>query len=56
MYTVKQFCAFVQISERYFYILKAQGLGPDLTRLGKNLRITHEAAKEWIKQRTERVA
>jgi hypothetical protein len=54
MYTLRQFCAFAQISERYFHVLRAQGLAPDLTRDGKNLRITHEAATEWLKQRAER--
>jgi hypothetical protein len=59
MYTIKQFCVYAQISERHFHVLRAQGRAPGLTRLGKNLRITHEAATEWIewmKQRTERMA
>jgi hypothetical protein len=56
MYSIKEFCEFAKISERYFSVLKAQGLAPDLTRLGKNLRITYEAANEWIRQRTERSA
>jgi len=56
MYTVKRFCALVQISERNFQILKAQVRAPDLTRLGRNLRITHAAAKDWIDRNIERVA
>lgn len=56
MYTIKQFCVYAQISERHFHVLRAQGRAPDLTRLGRNLRITHAAAKEWIDRHTERVA
>jgi hypothetical protein len=56
VYTIKQFCALAQISERSFYILKAQGLAPVLTKQGKNLAINHEAATKWLQKRTERVA
>lgn len=56
MYTIKQFCALAQISERSFYILKAQGLAPVLTKRGKNLAITEEVAAKWIQRRSERVA
>ena len=48
MYTIKEFCELAQISERHFNTLKAQGTGPDVTRLGRSIRITKEAAEEWL--------
>jgi hypothetical protein len=56
MYTIKKFCEFAKISERYYHLVRAQGLGPDVIRLGKSVRITKEAAKEWIDKRTEQGA
>ncbi len=56
MYTIEEFCEFAKISTRHFHTLKAQGLGPDLVRLGRSVRITKEAAKEWIDKHTERSA
>jgi hypothetical protein len=56
MYSIKEFCELAKISTRQFNILKAQGLGPDLVRLGRSVRITDEAANDWLKQRTERSA
>jgi len=53
MYTIKQFCAYAQISERQFHVFKDQFRGPDLTRIGRNLRITHEAAAEWVNSNRE---
>ncbi|WP_433963613.1 hypothetical protein [Tunturiibacter gelidiferens] len=56
MHTVKEFCELAKINTRQFDTLKAQGLGPDLVRLGRSVRITHEAAAEWINARAERTA
>jgi predicted DNA-binding transcriptional regulator AlpA len=56
MFTILQFCEYAKISTRHFHTLKAQGLGPDLVRIGRSVRITEEAAKEWIKKHTERPA
>jgi predicted DNA-binding transcriptional regulator AlpA len=53
MYTIPQFCEFAKISTRHFHTLRAQGLGPDLVRLGRSVRITEDAAREWIKKYTE---
>jgi hypothetical protein len=54
MYTIREFCAFAKISTRHFHTMKAQALGPDVTRFGHSVRITKEAAKEWIDKHTER--
>lgn len=56
MYTIKSFCEFAQISTRHFHTLRAQGLGPDLVRLGRSVRITEEAAQAWIARHTEPAA
>ena len=48
MLTIKQFCEVVGVSERYFHILKAQGLAPELTRQGRRVFISVDAAKEWL--------
>lgn len=51
MMTVRAFCAVTRISTRHFH-LKAKGLGPDLVRLGRSIRITEEAAQERLKKHT----
>lgn len=56
MYTIKEFCEFARISLRHFHALKAQGLGPRVTRLGRSVRITKEATREWLDKHTERQA
>jgi hypothetical protein len=55
MMTFRDFREFAKISTRHFQYLKAQGLGPDLVRLGRSVRITEKAAHAWIKKHTERV-
>jgi hypothetical protein len=56
MLTVKEFCAFAKISERYFHVLKAQGLAPEMTRSGRRLHISTEAAKAWLIAHERRAA
>jgi hypothetical protein len=56
MLTIKQFCEFVKISERYFHVLKAQGLAPELTRSGRRVLISSDAAKEWLAAHERRAA
>lgn len=56
MYTIAQFCEFAKISTRHFDTLKAQGLGPDIVRLGRSVRISEEAAQAWIAKHTEPAA
>ena len=47
MYSIPSFCKAHGISESFFYQLKAEGLGPDVLRLGARVFITHEAAARW---------
>jgi len=47
MFSVASFCQAHGISESFFYQLKAEGLGPDVLRLGARVFITHEAAARW---------
>jgi len=47
MYSVPSFCAAHGISESFFYQLQAEGLGPDVLRLGARVFVTHEAASRW---------
>ena len=54
--TIREFCEFAHISIRHFHTLRAQGLGPDLIRLGRSVRISEEAAQAWIKKHTEHAA
>jgi hypothetical protein len=56
MLTIKQFCEFARISERYFHVLRAQGLSPQLTRSGRRVTISTEAAKEWLVAHERRAA
>jgi predicted DNA-binding transcriptional regulator AlpA len=56
MYTIAQFCEVAKISTRDYYTLSAQGLGPDPVHLGRSVRITEEAAQEWIARHTEPAA
>jgi hypothetical protein len=55
MLTIRQFCEYTQISERLFHVLKAQGLGPRITRIGRRVLIAKDSAAEWLKSR-ERAA
>ena len=47
MYSIASFCAAHGISESFFYQLKAEGLGPDVLRLGARVFVTHESAARW---------
>lgn len=48
-YSVKDFCRAVGISTRMFYALTAAGDGPVLTRIGRRILITYEAADQWLR-------
>jgi excisionase family DNA binding protein len=57
LYTVRQFCAAHEISRATFYRLLKAGRGPRITKIGDAMRISVEAAKEWLaqtEQETER--
>jgi predicted DNA-binding transcriptional regulator AlpA len=52
-YGVEDFCRTVGISRSTFYALKHEGIGPRVTKVGKRLNlITHEAAEEWLRDRS----
>jgi hypothetical protein len=55
MHTVREFCEWLKISRRHFDLLKAQGLGPTITRVDGRIMITKQAATEWLKSQ-ERAA
>jgi hypothetical protein len=48
MYTINQFCESFEISRRRFDILKAQGLGPQLTRVNRRVYISRCSALQWV--------
>ena len=56
MLTVRDFCSLVKITERQFHILKAQGLGPQITRQGRRLMISQEAVTEFLLAHERRAA
>jgi hypothetical protein len=49
MYTVREFCEWVKISRRHFDLLKAQGIGPTITRVDGRIMITKDSTAEWLK-------
>jgi hypothetical protein len=49
-YDVRRFCDSHNVSRTQLYRLWAQGRGPRFFKLGKQLRITAEAAAEWRAQ------
>jgi predicted DNA-binding transcriptional regulator AlpA len=52
-YGVQDFCRTVDISRSTFYALQHEGIGPRVTKIGKRLNlITHEAAEEWLHDRS----
>jgi predicted DNA-binding transcriptional regulator AlpA len=52
-YGVEDFCRTVGISRSTFYALQHDGIGPRVTKIGKRLNlITHEAAEEWLHDRS----
>jgi hypothetical protein len=51
-YSIKQFCAAHGISERYYYKMKREGIGPREMLVGRKRRlISLEAAAEWRRVR-----
>lgn len=54
--TVKQFCDNFDICKSTFYAMQAAGIGPRVIRIGRAVRITHEARREWVSRRQQRDA
>lgn len=51
-YSIKRFCKASDISTRHFYALQKRDEGPDITRLGGRIVITHENGQRWLRERT----
>ncbi|TAN77818.1 MAG: hypothetical protein EPN20_01540 [Magnetospirillum sp.] len=47
-YTVQQFCDHHQIGRTTYFKIRKVGLGPKEVRVGKLIRITLEAEREWV--------
>jgi hypothetical protein len=52
-YSIRQFCDRHNISESFFFRLRARGEGPAMIAVGKRRLITREAARAWRKRRAE---
>lgn len=48
--TVKQFCDDFGICKSTFYAMQAAGTGPRTIRIGRAVRITHQARSEWVER------
>jgi predicted DNA-binding transcriptional regulator AlpA len=56
-YGVEDFCRTVGISRSTFYALQHEGIGPQVTKVGKRLNlITHEATEQWLRDRSVQAA
>ena len=49
--SISEFCVRHRISRAYYYVLRAQGLGPREMRLGSRVLITREAQRHWRRER-----
>jgi hypothetical protein len=56
MFSIPSFCEAHGISQSFFYQLRAEGLGPDVLRLGARIFVTHEAASRWRRAREKATA
>lgn len=54
--TIQEFCAAHRISRGGFYLLQKHGDAPETFRIGRHVRISEEAAREWLAKRTQGVA
>lgn len=52
-FSVSEFCAAHSISVANFYVLRQRGEGPKTMQVGARLKISHEAAAEWRRQREQ---
>lgn len=49
-FTVPEFCSAHRISRALFYILRRDGRGPRVMKVGKRTLISGEAANEWRRE------
>jgi excisionase family DNA binding protein len=55
-YTIDEFCALHNVSRGLFYKLQKSGEAPQTFRVGQHQRISEEANRQWIAERTARTA
>lgn len=46
-FTIAQFCARNQISQAHYFNQRAAGKGPREMRIGRSVRITPDAERDW---------
>ena len=51
LFSIASFCIAHGISEGFYFKLREKGLGPQETRLGARVFITHESAARWRAER-----
>lgn len=51
--TIQEFCQMHRISRGGFYLLKKEGEAPETFKIGKHVRISEEAARNWLAKRTQ---
>ncbi len=49
-YTIPQLCEMMQISQATYHIWKKKGWGPTEIQVGQLVRISYEAAAEWMRK------
>jgi hypothetical protein len=49
--TIEQFCSDEQLSVPFYFKLRRQGKGPREIRLGRAVRITRQARRDWRRER-----
>lgn len=49
--TIDEFCKLHRLSRGGFYLLQKQGAAPPIFRIGRHVRISEEAAREWLAMR-----
>jgi predicted DNA-binding transcriptional regulator AlpA len=49
VYDLAGFCLAYKVSRSKLYGLWRQGLGPKTVKLGRGVRISREAAREWVR-------
>jgi hypothetical protein len=48
--TIARFCRRNHTSRAMFYELRAEGLGPDIMKIGRSVRISYRAERAWIRR------
>lgn len=54
--TIQEFCEAHRISRGGFYLLQKQNDAPETFKIGRHVRISEEAARQWLAKRTQAAA